>query len=158
MPTTKPRVQVTLEPETHNIIERLAALQGRTRGAVIADLIDSVAPAIGRTVALLEAALEAPEKVKQGLLEAVTAAHAEIASFAGEGHQRLDSFMEELSAFEVPADGVNPHVVTRGSGSGKTRGSSTLKKASGPATARVPAKTKPKQDKGAKDARKNGSI
>uniref|UniRef100_UPI00287F8070 hypothetical protein n=1 Tax=Pseudomonas aeruginosa TaxID=287 RepID=UPI00287F8070 len=69
MPTIKPRVQVTLEPSTHEVIERLAALQGCSRGAVIADLIDSVAPALGRTVALLEAAREAPAQVRQGLID-----------------------------------------------------------------------------------------
>uniref|UniRef100_UPI001C0B5BD0 ribbon-helix-helix domain-containing protein n=1 Tax=Pseudomonas aeruginosa TaxID=287 RepID=UPI001C0B5BD0 len=64
MPTVKPRTTVTLEPSTHAVIDRLAVLQGRSRGAVIADLLDSVAPAMTRTVALLEAAAAAPQQVK----------------------------------------------------------------------------------------------
>ncbi|MDG4143705.1 hypothetical protein L5C79_31340, partial [Pseudomonas aeruginosa] len=71
MPTTKPRVQVTMEPHDHEVIARLAKLQGRTRGAVIADLLHEVIPALARTVALLEAAASAPEQVKKGLRSVV---------------------------------------------------------------------------------------
>ena len=111
MPTAKPRVTVTLEQSTHEVIDRLASLQGRTRGAVIADMLDSVAPAIGRTVALLEAAMEAPNDVKRGLRAAVEAAHQEIVGVAGDGAAQLDMLLDRLSAEEA-----NPHVVTRGSG------------------------------------------
>lgn len=112
MPTIKPRVQVTLEPETHAVIERLASLQGRTRGAVIAEMLDSVAPALTRTIALIEAAQDAPKHVRNGMRKAVESAHAEIVAFAGEGAKQLDAFMDLLGSPEQ----ANPHVVTRGSG------------------------------------------
>lgn len=154
MPTVKPRVQVTLEPYDHEVIERLAALQGRTRGAVIADLLHEVTPALARTVALLEAAAEAPEQVKKGLRSVVESAHDELVQVAGDGLKQMDFLLSELSA---PA-GANPHVVTRGSGSGETRGSATLEKPSKPVTARVP-DDKPKANgRGVKDARKKRQI
>lgn len=114
MPTIKPRVQVTLEPQTHEVIERLARLQGRTRGAVIAELLDSVAPALIRTVALIEAAQEAPEQVKQGLRAVVDSVHDDLVAVSGDSIQQMDWLLGELSS--APQEGVNPHVVTRGSG------------------------------------------
>jgi hypothetical protein len=111
MPTIKPRVQVTLEPEVHAVIERLAHLQGRTRGAVIADLLDSVAPALTRTVALIEAAAAAPEQVKAGLRQVVADTHDELVGVSGDAIKQMDFLLGELSG-----DGADPHVVTRGSG------------------------------------------
>jgi len=115
MPTIKPRVNVTLEPSTHEVIERLAVLQGRTRGAVIADLLDSVAPALARTVALLDAAASAPRHVKEGLRAVIDSAHDDLVAAGGEGTRQLDFILDRLSA-GGDAAGVNPHVVTRGSG------------------------------------------
>jgi hypothetical protein len=112
MPTIKPRVQVTLEPETHAVIERLASLQGRTRGAVIAEMLDSVAPALTRTISLIEAAQDAPGQVRAGMRRAVESAHAEIVSLAGDASKQLDVFLDSLGSQEQ----ANPHVVTRGSG------------------------------------------
>ena len=113
MPTLKPRVQVTLEPGTHAVIERLAQLQGRTRGAVIADLLDSVAPSLTRTIALLEAAAEAPNDVKRGFRAAVESAHQELVALSGDASRQLDAFLDSLGD-----EGADPHVVTRGSGMG----------------------------------------
>lgn len=154
MPTVKPRVQVTLEPYDHEVIERLAALQGRTRGAVISDLLHEVVPALARTVALLEAAAEAPEQVKKGLRSVVESAHDDLVEAAGEGLRQMDFLLSEMTSRE----GANPHVVTRGSGSGETRGSATLEKPSKPVTARVP-DDKPKANgRGVRDARKKRQI
>jgi hypothetical protein len=114
MPTIKPRVNVTLEPQTHAVIERLAHLQGRTRGAVIADLLDSIAPVMGRTVALLEAASSAPQQVKDGLRSVVEGVHNELLEKAGVSNTQMDMLLERLSGGSQ--GGVNPHVVTRGSG------------------------------------------
>lgn len=154
MPTIKPRVQVTLEPYDHEVIERLASLQGRTRGAVISDLLHEVVPALARTVALLEAAAEAPQQVKKGLRSVVESAHDDLVQAAGDGLKQMDFLLSELTA----QAGANPHVVTRGSGSGETRGSATRKKSSKPVTARVSADKPGAGDRGVGDARKKRQI
>lgn len=126
MPTNKPRVQVTLEPLTHAVIERLAALQGRTRGAVIADMLDAVSPALTRTVALLEAAQDAPAQVREGMRRAVEGAHLEIANLAGDASKQLDAFLDQIGSDEP----LDPHVVTRGSGTQSQTAKVKPKKAS----------------------------
>jgi hypothetical protein len=111
MPTIKPRVQVTLEPQTHEVIDRLARLQGRTRGSIIAELLDSIAPVLAQTAAILEAAEAAPKDVLRGLKSVVEGVHDELLDAAGDGIKQMDFLLSELSGGKA-----NPHVVTRGSG------------------------------------------
>lgn len=118
MPTTKPRVQVTMEPHDHEVIARLAKLQGRTRGAVIADLLHEVTPALARTVALLEAAAAAPEQVKRGLRSVVDGVHDELVATAGHGIAQMDWLLGELQG--GAGKGSTPVSVTRGSGTDST--------------------------------------
>lgn len=138
MPTLKPRVQVTLEPETHAVIERLAQLQGRTRGAIIAELLDSIAPTLTRTVALLEAAMAAPDDIKRGLRAVVEGVHQDLVEVSGDASAQLDMLLDRLSD-PGSADGADPHVVTRGSGisptatKGKTTKARKRSKPGGPA-------------------------
>lgn len=115
MPTTKPRVQVTLEPETHAVIDRFASLQNRSRGAVIAELLDSIAPSLTRTVALLEAAMAAPESIKDGLRGVVEGIQDELVNVSGDASKQLDILLDQIDKRAAEAD-ANPHVVTRGSG------------------------------------------
>lgn len=117
MPTLKPRVQVTMEPATHEVIDALARLQGRTRGAIISDLLDSIAPSLARTVALLQAAVEAPNDIKRGLKNVVEGLHQELVQATGEASsatRQLDMLIDSIGG---AGEGVDPHVVTRGSGS-----------------------------------------
>lgn len=111
MPTAKPRIAVTLEQSTFEVIARMAALQGVSRGSVVADLLDSVAPVLTRTVALLEAAAAAPKQVRDGLREVAEAAHDEFTVIAGDATKQLDMLLDA-----VAQAGSDPHVVTRGSG------------------------------------------
>lgn len=98
MPTIKPRFTVTMNPFDHEVISRLAALQGCTRGALVADLIGSIVPSLARTVALLEAAREAPEQVKSGLRAVVDSLHGELSSASGDASAQLDSLVDQRKA------------------------------------------------------------
>lgn len=111
MPTAKPRIAVTLDQSTFEVIARMAALQGVSRGSIVADLLDSVAPVLTRTVALLEAAAIAPKQVQDGLREVAQSAHDDLLVIAGDASKQFDMLFDSLS--QAWAD---PHVVTRGSG------------------------------------------
>lgn len=131
MPTIKPRINVTLEPMTYDVISRLATLSNKSRARIIAELLDPVVPALARTVGLLEAAAEAPEQVKKGFREVVEGLREELTDVAGDAAKQLDILLDRIdredseSAAEcaaldgdpsVAAQGSDPHVVTRGSG------------------------------------------
>lgn len=153
MPTLKPRIAVTLNQGTYDVIARLAELQECSRGAVVAELLEAVAPALGRTVALLEAAAEAPKQVHEGLRSVIEGTHDDLLSALGDGFKQMDFLLSELSGGKV-----DPHVVTRGSGSGGTGGATQRKKPSKPDVARVPAKKAASKRTGGKDAGKKRSI
>ena len=112
MPTIKPRIAVTLNQNTFEVIARMASLQGCSRGSVVAELLDSVAPSLSRTVALMEAAAQAPKQVRDGLRAVVENTHDDLVRVSGDAIQQLDFLLGEFSR-----ESVNPHVVTRGSGS-----------------------------------------
>lgn len=116
MPTVKPRIAITLEQETFDVIARFAELQSRSKGAVVAELLEAVLPPLRRTIALLEAAQQAPEHVKQGLRSVVEATHDDLLKLAGSGNQQLDMILQGLAAAGAEG-GSTPVPVTRGSGS-----------------------------------------
>lgn len=154
MPTTKPRVQVTLEPSTHAVIDRLAALQGCSRGAVISELIDAVAPALGRTVALLEAAAEAPNQVKAGLLSVVQGVHSELVAVSGDSIAQMDWLLGEFQG--ASGEGPTPVPVTRGSGMDLHGRQSPHGKRSTPSATRPVADSKPPLGNTAKSSTPKG--
>lgn len=67
MPTDKPRITITFPPNLKATISRFADLQGRSFGAVVVDLLETIHDPLMRTLAILDAAREAPEEVKRGL-------------------------------------------------------------------------------------------
>lgn len=98
MPTRKPRVVVTLNPYVHGTIARLAELQGRSRGAVISDLLEGVHPPLMRTVALLDAARNAPRKVVDDLRDTLEGMEREMVGAAGSGLENMEWLSAEYRA------------------------------------------------------------
>lgn len=149
MPTLKPRITITVSENAYEVITRMAKLQGISKSKVVGDLLDSVAPALTRTVALLEAAADAPKQVREGLRSVVENTHDELVGVSGDALKQLDFL---LGAFSQ--DEANPHVVTRGSGLTDTPPSQSHKTKRKPATTRVTGKSAKPTSTGAKDAGK----
>lgn len=93
MPTIKPRINVTLQPQTHAAVQRLAALSGDSMSSIIAGFVDLVVPSLERVVVALERARDAPEEVRAGLLAAVDRAERELVP-------RLQDAMSAGEAFQ----------------------------------------------------------
>lgn len=114
MPTSKPRVTVTLPQHVHDTISRLAALQGVSRGSILADLVTAVHPPLMRTVALIEAAQDAPAQVREGLRATIDDMERQAVASTGAGIAQLDWLLERVQG---PApEALDPPLVTRGSG------------------------------------------
>lgn len=134
MATTKPRLTVTLSPQVYETICRLADLSGESRSAVISGLVEGVHDPLMRTVALMEAARDAPAQVREGLRGTVLAMEREFAGVAGGALAQLDWLSGELDGTQgegkrsAPRPGAapvppgdkkrrsTPVPVTRGSG------------------------------------------
>jgi hypothetical protein len=121
MATKKPRVQVTLNENTHEVIRRFAELQNKTKSAVIGEFLDSIVPPLSRTVALLDAAHAAPSDVKKGLVDYVQSAHDELMNIVSEANSEVDELVQNFTKNGAPVEGGQPPLVTRGSGKGKIK-------------------------------------
>lgn len=131
MPTKKPRIAVTLDPNIYETVKRLGELQGVSGGRVIAELLETIHPPLMRTVALLEAARDAPRQVTEGLRGTIEQLERELVGVAGGSIAQMDwmlSEIQERSEAAATADArrsraprrpSNPRHVTRGSGTKK---------------------------------------
>lgn len=135
MPTVKPRITVTLNQHVYDVFDRLAQLQGTSKGAVIAEILETVYPPLMRTVALLEAANEAPKQVRQGLKSNLEALERDLMKSQEGSAVQLDWMIHGLR--EGAAAASDPPQVTRGSGSQNSLASGPSKIPANPATARV---------------------
>jgi len=99
MATSKPRVNVTMEPATYEVLRRAAAAQGVSMSRVVADLVESVAPMLGRLADIGEALQRAPEEIRATLREATENAEpALMQQLGGAQHdfEQLLEFAEQL--------------------------------------------------------------
>lgn len=98
MPTTKPRIAVTLEPNDYEVVQRLSELTGDPKSRIIAELMQAVIEPLRRTVALLEAAQSAPIEIKQGLRNTVETMERELYQVAGHSLEQMDWLIDTLQA------------------------------------------------------------
>ena len=97
MPTVKPRVTVTLSESVYQTITRMSELTGESRPSIIAGLLDSVHPPLMRTVALIEAAVDAPQKVRDGLKDTVESMEKELLAVSESSVGQVDMLIGQFS-------------------------------------------------------------
>ncbi len=144
MPTTKPRITVTLERHAHEVLARLSAASGDSMSEIVAGFVDLAVPSLERVVVILERAKAAPEEVRSGLSAAIDRADRVLMPAIQSALDQADLFISDATLATVrepdaqaappparPApggakagalEGSTPVPVTRGSGRGKTRG------------------------------------
>lgn len=132
MATTKPRITVTMPENLHSTLKRFAKLQKRSMSAVIVEILDTIHPPLMRTVALLEAAADAPVQVREGLRQVVAEIEHELNSSVGAGLDQMDWILQEVGAggkagskatgrpASPPRKRVNPRPSNHGGQVGKT--------------------------------------
>lgn len=129
MPTSKPRIAVTVTPQVFDTLDRLAKLTGRGRGAFVTELLDASHPALMRTVALLEAASDAPQDVKRGIVGTLEQMERELVGDFGGSIAQMDWLLDGIQEAQEGADkegakkgsdrDLPPRPVTRGVGTKK---------------------------------------
>lgn len=114
MATKKPRITVTLEPEHHEVLRRLTALQGGSMSGVISDLIGEIAPVLGRLCASLELAKQAQDGVKVNLRRVAEEAEQDMEPLLRMARDQFDLFANQVQR-AVEAAGPQP-VITGATG------------------------------------------
>ena len=65
MATEKPRINMALRQEYYDIVSRLAKIQGRSRSAIVVELLEAAMPTLERVVVVTEAAMRAQTSARE---------------------------------------------------------------------------------------------
>jgi len=97
MPTSKPRMTITTSKPIYETISRMAKLQNTSKSAVVNDLLEAVHMPLMRTVALLEAATDAPQQVRDGLRTTAEALELQLTGSLGSSIAQIDLLTTKLT-------------------------------------------------------------
>jgi hypothetical protein len=136
MATNKPRVTVTLEPRTYEVLARLSAAGGDSMSSLIAQFVDVSLPSLERLVVVLERAAAAPAEARAGLAAAVERAERQLLPALVAAQDQTAFFLMDAERASmppaVPAQRArravstpavaDPRLVTRGSGGPRKAG------------------------------------
>jgi uncharacterized protein (DUF1778 family) len=90
MPTSKPRITITLTDEQHKLLCTLAELQGVSMSSIVVDLFASTMPVLERLHLILKAAADAPQNVLDGLRSSLEGAEKDVRGLHATAMGQLD--------------------------------------------------------------------
>lgn len=96
MPTTNPRVNVTLSPSLDLLLQRMAAYTRTSKSQVLRELLEAAEPGLQRAAALMEAAERASDDIKQSFAASMGKAQATAERAAARSLAALDSAQQDL--------------------------------------------------------------
>lgn len=100
MATSKPRITITLEPEQHEILRRLADLQGTSMSRIVTEFLGEVVPILANVVTTLEAAQRSSSDARAKFVRTAETAEAELRPLAEFARNQFDLFAGEISRLE----------------------------------------------------------
>ena len=109
MPSRNPRVNVTLTMQQYDLVSRLAKSQGRSRSAVLLELLETVTPVLQRVVVITEAAQRVQAQAKEGFRESAERAEAAILPQVTEAMGQFDLLVEDRPQFRRFSAGLGRH-------------------------------------------------
>lgn len=122
MPTHKPRLQITLEPDVRAILDRLATLQKRPASKIVAEILEEAHPVLHQIADTLDAINEASESVKGTIRRRLSTAERRAYSAAVEGMSILAELEQDARSIErqnAGPPGMAAQRAPRGAGSSR---------------------------------------
>ena len=95
MPTSKPRITITLTEHQHAVLSRMATLGKGSMSAIVTDMLDTMVPVLERVVKAMQAAQDAPKHLHAGMLASLEKAEQDMQPLFGQVMGQLD-LMDEL--------------------------------------------------------------
>lgn len=96
MATEKPRITITIDSDQHEVLHRLARLQGSSMSRILRDFVKEVTPVLSKVADSLEIAKRASEGAKANLRKAAEAAEEELRPIAELASTQFGVFADEL--------------------------------------------------------------
>lgn len=109
MPTSKPRITITLTEHQHHVLSALAKLQKMSMSGIVVDFLESTMPVLERLSVVLESAANAPKSVRDQIRQSAEDAEKQYGHLPSELRGQLD-FMIGVAggAAALPSDVVPP--------------------------------------------------
>lgn len=104
MPTSKPRLTVTLEPHLYELLRRLASLQGVSASSILVDLLGTVEPVMERVCVSLENANNASKGINDNLRRVAQQAESFILPQAASLINQIDILLDQIAGAGASAD------------------------------------------------------
>lgn len=122
MPTSKPRITITLTEHQHQVLSSLAKLQKVSMSAIVVDFLDTTIPVLERLTGVLEAAANAPQEVRDKIRQSAEAAEMAYGHLPAEIEGQLGLMIEAAAGVEAltsdaapaAAEDVRPPTSNRG--------------------------------------------
>jgi len=108
MPTIKPRIQVTLEPDTWEAIERFAAASGQSLSRVCSSILEVQTPALAKLATVMETSRSLSDRAKADLEASLTSGVRQSQAAADEMLSLVTGLLkeaEEAPRLTAPAEG-----------------------------------------------------
>lgn len=96
MPATSPRISITLDPEDHETLQRLAALQGVPMSRIIREFVRECGPVLKQLADTLEVAQKAEANAAIRFREAAERAEQDLRPLADMIRNQFDLFADEM--------------------------------------------------------------
>lgn len=119
MATTKPRITVTFEPRTYEVLSRFSRAGGQSMSQVVADIIQLAVPSFERVVVVMERAAAAPQEVRDGMRQAIEKADQTLVPRLLESLDQSDMFLSGLGAEVAPPVGADAADAPRRAAAGR---------------------------------------
>lgn len=96
MATEKPRITITLEPEQHAVLRRLAELQGGSMSRIVSEFLGEVTPILSQVADSLELAQRALSDARAKFVRAAEEAEEELRPLAEFTRNQFDLFSAQI--------------------------------------------------------------
>ena len=96
MPTSNPRINVTLSMSLDLLVMRLATMQRTSKSQVLRELLEAAEPALQRAVVLMEAAAGAAEAMKEGFAQSLDKAQSKAEAHLAAAMHEMDQTSLDL--------------------------------------------------------------
>lgn len=97
MATEKPRITITLEPEQHAVLKRLAELQGGSMSRIVSEFLGEATPILAQVADSLETAQRASADARAKFVRAAEEAEKELRPLAEFARNQFDLFSAQLN-------------------------------------------------------------
>lgn len=109
MPTSKPRITITLNNRQHELLEAMSKVQKVSMSSIVVDLLDTAMPVLERVLEMLDAASKAPKAALDELKRSLDVAEGEVMSLQAAALGQLDLLIAEVGGEPAVSEHKDEH-------------------------------------------------